>query len=451
MTSMGRGGGFPGALLTDLYEFTMLQSYFDAGMAGTAVFDLFVRRLPANRNYMVAAGLDDGLDYLERLEFTSEDAGYLRSLGLFSEAFLESLGTFRFKGDVYAVAEGSVVFANEPIVEVVAPLPQAQLVETYLLNQITFQTMAASKASRVVTAAAGRTVVDFGLRRMHGTDAGIKAARAFYIAGVDATSNVLAGMRYGLPLAGTMAHSYVAAHGDEPAAFRAFTARYPNTVLLVDTFDTVEGVRNVIRLAEELGESFGVRAIRLDSGDLAELAFSARKLLDAAGLKRVEIFASSSLDEYAIADFVRRGAPITGFGVGTRMGVSQDAPYLDTAYKLVEYEGAGRMKLSTEKATLPHRKQVFRVSEGGSAVRDVLASHDEAIEGEPLLRQVMKGGRRLDAGREGLETMRGRAGAQLDGLPPRLQLLEPARPPYEVRVSERLEAEARRLRSALGR
>lgn len=443
--------GDPRALLTDLYQLTMLQAYFDEGLSGEAVFDLYVRRLPERRNYLIACGLSDALDYLQNLAFGPGDLEYLEGLRLFSQPFLDSLAEFRFRGDVYAAPEGTAVFANEPILEIVAPLPQAQLVETYLLNQITLQTMAASKAARVVTAAAGRTVVDFGLRRMHGTDAGMKAARSFYIAGVDATSNVQAGRTYGLPVAGTMAHSYVTAHSDELAAFRAFVSSYPATVLVVDTFDTTSGIENVIRLAKELGEAFQVRAIRLDSGDLAEQAFVARRMLDAAGLQRVEIFASSSLDEYAIAGLVADGAPITGFGVGTRMGVSEDAPYLDSVYKLVAYEGQGRMKLSAEKSTLPHRKQIFRVFEGGVATRDLLAMHDEPADGAPLLRKVMEGGVPAGGHPADLEEARELVRKQLDELPRRLHALEPADPPYEVRISPKLERERRALEGEIRR
>ena len=345
------------ALLTDLYQLTMAQSYWREGMLEPAVFDLFVRRLPPGRNYLVACGLEQALEYLEALRFDNRDLAYLDSLGKFSPGFLDYLARFRFTGDVHAMAEGTVAFANEPLLEVIAPLPEAQLVETYLLNQLSYQTLVAAKASRIVTAAAGAAVVDFGLRRAHGTDAGMKAARAAYIAGVDATSNVLAGARYGIPVSGTMAHSYVLAHDSELEAFRAFTETYPDTVLLVDTYDTLGGVAQVVRLARELGEAFQVRAIRLDSGDLGALAGAARTILDDAGLGGVEIFASGDLDEHRIASLVAAGAPIDGYGVGTRMGTSADAPYLNCAYKLVAYAGRPRMKLSEQKATLPCRKQ----------------------------------------------------------------------------------------------
>ena len=300
--------------------------------------------------------------------------------------------------------------------------------------------MLASKAARVVAAAEGRAVVDFGPRRMHGVDAAIKAARAFHIAGVSATSNVLAGKIYGVPVAGTMAHSLIQAFDDELDAFQAFARLYPATVLLVDTYDTLAGVQKVIQLARALGAGFKVRAVRLDSGDLAELAFGARRLLDDAGLQQVEIFASGGLDEDAIAGLLAKGAPITGFGVGTKMGVSADAPDLDIAYKLCEYAGRGRLKLSTGKPVLPGRKQVFRVEQGGHAVRDLIARADEQLEGRPLLQAVMRGGRRLPAGRVALAEARRHAAIELSRLPDGVRSLARADPPYPVEVSAALQA-----------
>jgi nicotinate phosphoribosyltransferase len=438
------------ALLTDLYELTMLQAYVEEGMEGEAAFSLFVRRLPPRRNYLVACGLGDVLRFLETLAFDTDALAYLGSLGRFSDRFLRYLERLRFTGDVHAVAEGTPVFAHEPILEVVAPMPQAQLVETLVMNQIHLQTTLASKAARVVAAARGRTVVDFGVRRMHGTDAGLKAARAFWIAGVDATSNVAAGRRYGIPVSGTMAHSYVQAHDDELEAFRRFARVYPDTVLLVDTYDTLAGVRKVVALARELGPAFKVRAVRLDSGDLAALARGARRILDDAGLTSVEIFASGSLDEDAVAALVEGGAPIDGFGVGTAMGVSRDAPDLDIAYKLVAYGGRARMKLSTGKVLLPGRKQIFRVEEDGLARRDVLARHDEALAGRPLLAPVMRRGERLPAGRVTLDEARGRARDELARLPAALRALAPADPPYAVEISAGLARARDELAARLG-
>lgn len=421
------------ALFTDLYELTMLQSYFDRGMLETAAFDLFVRRLPEKRNYLIACGLDDVLSHLGHLQFTAEDRDYLRSLGTFSGAFIESLREFRFAGDVWAVPEGTVVFPGEPILEIVASLPEAQLVETYVMNQVHFQTLAASKAARVVHAARGRAVVDFGTRRTHGTDAALKAARAFYIAGVEATSNVMAGKLYGIPVAGTMAHSYIQAFDDELEAFRQFTRIYPDTTLLVDTYDTIRGVENVVRLAREQGAAFRVRAIRLDSGDLDVLARASRGILDEAGLSSVRIFASSSLDEYEIDRLLRAGAPIDGFGVGTKMSVSEDAPYLDLAYKLVEYAGRPRMKRSTGKVNLPGRKQVFRVEENGVASRDIIGLHDESLPGRSLLEPVMRGGKRAETAGASLDACRSLARSSVDSLPLALRQLDSAdRFPVEI-------------------
>jgi nicotinate phosphoribosyltransferase len=426
------------ALFTDLYELTMLQAYFEERLRDKAVFSLFVRRLPERRNYLLACGLDDVLAYLETLRFDDDALRYLATLPQFSARFLEHLRGFRFSGDVYAVAEGTPIFPHEPILEIVAPIGEGQFVETFIINQIQLQTMLASKAARVVTAAQGRRVVDFGLRRIHGIDAGMKAARAFHIAGVQATSNVAAGRKYGLEVAGTMAHSYVQAHDDEYEAFREFVKLYRDTVLLVDTYDTVAAVNKIVALKQEMGDAFHVSAIRLDSGDLVALAFECRRILDAGGLHQVSIFASGNLNEDKVARVRAAGAPIDGFGVGTEMGVSSDAPSLEIIYKLVEYAGRGRLKLSPGKAVLPGQKQIFRVSDAhGIARHDVIACDDEALEGTPLLRQVMKDGRRtappvpLDASRE-------LARAELSRLPSELRRLEPAPSPYRVLISDAL-------------
>lgn len=429
---------FSPVLLTDLYELTMLQAYFEERMSDTAVFSLFVRRLPEQRNYLLACGLDDVLAFLETLRFDEAALAYLDSLGRFSKRFLHYLAELRFTGDVYAVPEGTPVFANEPLVEIEAPISEAQLVEAFVMNQIHLQTVLASKAARVADAARGRQVVDFGLRRMHGIDAGLKAARAFHIAGVHATSNVAAGQAYGMQVAGTMAHSYIQAHDDEYEAFRAFVRLYPDTVLLVDTYDTLAGVRKVVDLATQLGSEFRVSAVRLDSGDLRELAFGARRILDDAGLRSVGIFASGGLNEEEITRLLAAGAPIDGFGVGTDMGVSRDAPSLDIAYKLVEYAGRGRLKLSTGKTLLPGRKQIFRVELDGIADHDVLGRRDEQACGRALLQQVMAGGQRCSAGRVSLNAARAHAKAELDRLPSQVRGIEPAHPPYRVELSTAL-------------
>jgi len=440
------------ALYTDLYQLTMLQAYWREEMNETAVFDLFVRRLK-DRNYLLACGLEQALEFLETLSFSDEALDYLADQEQFDDAFLDWLADFEFTGDVHAVPEGTPVFPDEPILEVVAPIGEAQLVETFLLNQITFQTMVASKASRVVEAArrgnADRLVADFGMRRLHGTDAAMKGARAAYIAGVDATSNVAAGHAYNLPITGTMAHSYVEAHDSEREALRAFSDLYPETVLLVDTYDTLNGVRKAIDLMDET-DDVQIRGIRLDSGDLAELAREARRLLDEAGLEDVLILASGGLDEHKITDLLDRGAPIDGFGVGTKMGTSADQPALDSAYKLCQYAGTPRMKLSANKSNLPGQKQLVRQYEDDTAVRDVIATADEQISGAPLLERVMAGGERTETGAaRPVSALREHAAARRSELPSRLRTLNADAAPYDVTLSDALEERRRSTREAL--
>jgi nicotinate phosphoribosyltransferase len=429
------------ALLVDLYELTMGESYLAEGTAKRpATFQLFCRRLPRGWGYLVAAGLDDALTYLERLRFSVDDLAYLESTGLFSAAFLDRLARLRFTGEVRAMPEGMLFFPDEPVLEVTAPLLEAQLVETAVLNQIHFQSLIAGKAARCVDVAQGRKLVDFSLRRTHGAEAGLKVARASYLAGFDSTSNMLAGRLYGIPIAGTMAHSYVECFEDEHAAFEAFTRSYPHSsTLLVDTYDTVEGARQAARVAHALADG-GSRlgAVRLDSGDLLELSRRVRRVLDEDGLHEVTIFASGSLDEREIWRLLSAGAPIDGFGVGSKLGVSADAPYLDMAYKLVAFDGRPVLKLSAGKATLPAAKQVWRKTEDGRLAGDLVALADEAApEGaEPLLRAVMQDGVRL--GQETLEAARARAAEQRAALPPEQRLLD-ARP-YPVELSPPLAA-----------
>lgn len=376
------------ALFTDLYELHMAQAYRAEGMNQTAVFEVAYRRLPECRDYIVAAGLADALEFLSRFRFTPEELTWLRMDSGLSESFIESLEDLRFSGDVYAVPEGTPVFPNEPLLRVVAPIIEAQLVETALLNCIHFQSLALTKAARIVAAAKGRLVVDFGSRRAPGTDAALSVARALYLAGGHGTSNVLAARKWGIPAFGTMAHSYIQAHDRESGAFEAFASLYPETTLLVDTYDTLEGVRKVVDLWKRPGDRFRIGAVRLDSGDMASLARETRRILDEGGLKDVTIFASSGLDEYQIARLVDGRAPIDGFGVGTKLAVCADSPELDMAYKLVEYAGRGRFKLSHNKILYPGRKQVFREMPG-----DTIGRFDEHIPGVPLLRPAMLAGR----------------------------------------------------------
>ncbi|MCK9461726.1 MAG: nicotinate phosphoribosyltransferase [Proteobacteria bacterium] len=435
------------ALLTDLYHLTTAQSFHAEKMNEVAAFELYFRSLPDKRNYLVASGISEALDYLEAIRFTDTAVNYLASLAQFSPAFLDWLAELRFTGDVYAVPEGTIVFAQEPVLQVVAPLIEAQIVKSFLVNMVHYQTLVASKAARVVTAAGGRSVIDFGMRHTHGPAAAMLAAKAGYVSGIEATSNVLAGKEYGIPVAGTMGHAYVQSHDDEGEAFREFVRLYPETTLLVDTYDTLEGVRKVASLAKTMGKEFNVRAVRLDSGDLVNLSEEARRILDEAGLEHVRIIASGNLDEYGIARIATAAAPVDAFGVGTRLGVSQDAPYLDSAYKLVEYRGEGRLKLGDlGAATLPWRKQVFRQVDGaGGWVRDVIARYDERLPGTPLLEPVMRAGERLPGAQIDLQKARARVRGQLEALPPALLALAPAVPPYEVVPSPLIVSERDRL------
>jgi len=425
----------------------MAQAYIAEHMSGTAVFETMFRRLPQGRSYVMAAGLSDVLDFLEAFQFQPEDIDYLRGLRLFTEEFLQYLSAVRFTGDVWAVPEGTVVFPNQPIVQVIAPILEAQLAETFVVNQIHLQSVIASKAARVVEAARGRMVVDFGARRAHGTDAALKVARAGYLAGIAGTSNLLAAREYGIPAFGTMAHSFIQAFDNELAAFDAFARLYPGTTLLVDTYDTLHGVDHVIELAKRRND-FDVAAIRLDSGDLGALSKAARAKLDAAGLKQVEIVASSGLDEYRIAALMDDGCPIDAFAVGTKLAVAQDAPALDMAYKLVEYDGIGRTKFSSGKVIYPGRKQVVRRLDHGVFAGDTIGQPDEQLDGEPLLMPVMKNGRRLLQHDPGLPASRSWARQQIDRLPPQLRSLEAIGWSYPVDISPGIAGELERLRRA---
>lgn len=441
----------PSALLVDLYELTMMQAYWKQEIEGRATFDLFVRRLPPERNFLLAVGLETALELLEELRFTSEELEYLDGIGIFERGFLDLLESFRFSGDVDAMAEGTVAFAREPLLRVTGPILEAQFFESLLMNQFHVQTMLASKAARVVLAAGDRRVVDFGLRRMHGVDSAVAGARAYWIAGFGGTSNVLAGWLFGIPVVGTMAHSFVQCHDSELEAFRSFVATYPETVLLVDTYDTLSGVDHVVELAAELGGEFSVRGIRLDSGDLVKLSRAARGRLDKAGLTGVQVFASGNLDERRVAALLGAGAPIDAFGIGTRLGTSEDAPNLDLVYKLAELDDRPLLKLSTAKSTLPGVKQVWRrIADDGTIVGDVIGLDDEDLAGVPLLAPKMRAGRRLESGREELAAIRKRAARELGSLPPSIRALTPAEPPYPVEISEALLDCARRVTEELG-
>ncbi|MFH9891179.1 nicotinate phosphoribosyltransferase [Streptomyces luteogriseus] len=430
------------ATTTDLYEVTMAMSYLREGMTGPATFSLFVRDLPSERGFLVAAGLESALDYLSGLRVSPEDVDAFASALHRHPRDLQPLLGLEFTGDVRAVPEGRIVLAGEPLLEVTAPLPQAQLVETYVLNQLSHQTAIASKAARCVLAAAGHPVVDFSLRRAHGPQAGFQAARLGAMAGFAGTSNVAAATALGIPAVGTMAHSYVEAFATEEEAFRAFARCHPGPVtLLVDTYDTEEGVRVAARVLRDLDRGPG-SAVRLDSGDLGALAARARSILDSVGLPEVRVIASGGLDEYAVDDLVRSGAPIDTYAVGTRVGVSADAPYLDSAYKMVEYDGRPVMKLSSAKVTAPGPKQVFRRTAYADVIR--LADEQSPGDGSPLLETVMRDGQRT-GGRTTLDACRERLAADLAGLPPAARRIRnPVAP--RATASEHLSALARRVR-----
>ncbi len=413
-------------LLTDLYQLTMLQGYHDAGMEETAVFEFFVRRLRPGRGFLLAAGLEQSLEFLEQLHFAPEELEWLASTQRFSPAFLAALENLRFSGDVHAMPEGTVFFPDEPILRVTAPIAEAQLVETRLINLLHLQTMIASKAARSVLMAPDRLLVDFGLRRAHGAEAGLLAARASYIAGFAGTSNVQAGRLFGMPLYGTMAHSFIQAHDDEALAFEHFAHAQPdNVVLLIDTWDTEAAAHKVVALAPKLmRDGIRIKGVRIDSGDLAEHARRVRAILDTGGLKHVIIFASGDLDEYALRDMLAAGAPVDGFGVGTRVDTSSDQPYLDCAYKLQEYAGRARRKRSEGKATWPGRKQVFRsLDADGRMAGDRVTLETDSQPGEPLLVPVMRGGCRV-APAPSLAEVRRYAAENLARLPQALRRLE---------------------------
>ena len=430
------------SLFVDLYELTMAQVYWRKGMAAPATFSLYFRSYPQDRAYFVLAGVQDVLEYLEGFHYTDDDLELLRSLERFSRDFIKYLRGVRFTGSVRAMSEGSIFFADEPVMEVTAPVIEAQIVETFLINQINLQSVLATKSSRVVHSARGRAVVDFAARRTHGIDAASKLARACYLAGFAGTSNVLAGVQYAIPTFGTMAHSFVQCFHDEVDAFRAYAESFPDTsTFLVDTYDTVEGVRKAIVVAEDMRRrGHALTAIRLDSGDLLALSVKARALLDEAGLEGVQVFASGGLDEFELDVLLRAGAPIDGFGVGTKVGVSADAPWTDGAYKLVEYDGRPTLKLSAKKRTAPGPKQVFRFrDEKGAYERDVIGLAGERPPdngAEALLSKVMAGGKRLGQPPT-LKKLRERFEREFACLPDRHKALRsPAM--YPVNASEKL-------------
>jgi len=427
------------ALLTDLYQLTMLQGYFDQGMEETAVFEFFVRRLPDNRNFMMAAGLEQALVYLENLHFTEEEIDWLNKCGRFSKPFVDYLGQLRFTGDVHAMPEGTIFFPDEPILRITAPLPQAQLVESRLINILHYQTLIASKATRSVLIAPQKLLVDFGLRRAHGSEAGLFAARASYLAGFSGSATTLAAPLFDIPVYGTMAHSFIQSHDNEVTAFEHFSHAQPdNVVLLIDTYDTEAAAEKIVILAPRLKEQgISIKAVRLDSGDLASHANKVRRILDNGNLRDVGIFVSGNLDEYILQDLMASHAPIDGFGIGTKMDTSADAPYLDCAYKIQEYAGRPRRKRSEGKATWPGRKQVFRrYDENGYICEDILTTEDAPCEGKPLIDLVMHRGKPVTS--PTLSESRSHAAKELASLPADFRRLESCMT-YSVIVSPALE------------
>jgi nicotinate phosphoribosyltransferase len=429
----------PGALITDLYELNMASSYLRRGMDAPATFSLYVRNQPPERGFLVAAGLDACLSYLESFAFDEDELAYLATIGFEDEA-LDAFRRLRFDGDVWAMAEGTVVYANEPILELTAPIPMAQLVESYLLNAVTLHTTMASKAARYLVAAEGKDLVDFALRRTHGIEAAMAVTRASAIAGFVATSNVEGARRMGLRPSGTMAHSYIESFDGEARAFAAFAEDFPaRTTFLVDTYDTLGGVRAAIEVIRERGLE-ATSSIRIDSGDLDGLSRGARAILDAAGMDRVRIFASGGLDERDVATLVRAHAPIDAFGVGTQLGVSFDVPCLESVYKLVRYDGRPVVKLSTGKRTLPGEKQVWRGAGG-----DVIGLREEDLPGEPLLAEVMRGGSRVGEAPT-IQAARTRLQRELSAVPPEGLSLDAPRARV-ARVSAALESLAEQAKA----
>ncbi len=415
------------SLLTDLYQLNMIQAYLDHGKTKTAVFEFFVRNLPARRGFLVAAGLEQALDFLEGLHFSAEEIEWLARSGRFGKGLLEHLAALRFTGDVHAIPEGTVFFADEPILRVTAPLPEAQLVETRLINILHFQSLIAAKAARMMLAAPGKLLVDFGLRRAHGYEAGVMAARASYITGFAGTATMLAEKWFGIPTFGTMAHSFIQAYDDEITAFEEFAQSRPDHLtFLIDTYDTEAGARKVVALAPRLkARGITIRSVRLDSGDLIALSKSVRSILDKGGLGEVDIFASGGLAEDDLAEMLQAGAPIDGFGIGTSLTTSSDVPALDCAYKLQEYDGLPRRKRSIGKATWPGRKQVWRrYGSDGRMAGDILSIESDHHSGEPLIQPVMRAGRRIGPPPT-LAEIRARATRDLARLPERLRLLWP--------------------------
>ena len=435
------------ALLTDLYEMTMLPAYFSRRMNDIAVFEFFVRQLPASRNFLMAAGLAQVLHYLNTLSFDEDDLRWLRESGQFDAVFIDSLKDLRFTGDVDALPEGTLFFTDTPVLRITAPLREAQLIESRLMNLLHFQTLIASKAARCVIAAQGKQLVDFGLRRSHGAEAAVLSARAAYLAGFDGTATAVAAPLFEIPVFGTMAHSFVQAHDYETDAFANFAQTFPhNATLLIDTFDTEAAAQQVVRLAQWLEEedNIHIKAVRIDSGDLEQAARRVRQILDAGGCQEIGIFVSGNLHENSVQSLVDNRAPIDGFGVGTHMNTSNDAPFLECAYKLVAYAGQPCRKRSENKMPWPGAKQIFRQLDAhGSLHSDTLGMAREQLAGQALLTPVVRDGKQCLAS-PSMAQMRRHAQAGLASLTPALRMLTPV-PAYPVKISEGLRALAQQV------
>jgi nicotinate phosphoribosyltransferase len=431
-------------LFTDFYQLAMMQGYYEQGMNETSVFEIFVRKFPANRAFLMAAGLEAVIEYLETLRFTPEELDWLFESKRFSPGFIDYLRDMRFTGDLDGMAEGTIFFPNEPIARITAPLPVAQLVESRIINLIHFQTLIASKAARIVLAAGGgseKILVDFGMRRAHGFEAGLFAARASYLAGFNGTATTLAGPLFGIPIYGTMAHSFVMSHDDEMQAFESFALAQPdNVIFILDTYDTELAAKKAVQLGLKLKDKgIQIKGVRLDSGDLTQHALRVRDILDSQGFIEVKIFVSGNLDEYSVAELIQKGAPIDGFGIGTRMDTSADAPYLDSAYKLQQYAGKFKRKRSEGKATLPGIKQVYRYFDNqGKMYRDLITTHDDINEAQSLLQPCMRSGKRINPALP-LPEARAYAAQQLSLLPEHLKRLQNFGE-YPVVISETVHA-----------
>ena len=440
---------YSSALFTDAYQISMMQTYFETQMTDLAVFELYVRNLPQNRNFLIAAGIDQALDFLETVQFTEEEVQWLRSTQRYSDLFLDSLKDFRFTGCVEGVPEGSIIFQNEPILKVIAPLPEAQFVESRLINLIQFQSMIASKAIRSHLVADGKQLMDFGLRRSHGAEAGLMIARASFLAGFHGTSTLSSAKEFGIPYFGTLAHSFIQAHPSEEAAFKRYALSQKGPVIfLIDTYNIKAAATLISTLTPQLrAQGAQVLGVRIDSGDLVQESQEVRKILDRNHLQDLKIFVSGNLDEYAIEQITHAQAPVEGFGVGTKLATSADAPYLECVYKLQEYGGQLKQKRSAGKSTLPGSKQIYRASlPHGEYAHDILALTTETISSthpgihyQPLLTPLMKNGKRLSAA-QSLDTLQKRVLSEVLKLPKPLRALHPSPSPYPVRLSPKLEA-----------